>query len=69
MTTVERPLGLDKQTLNAFKNKFEKMDTTLESNLEERLQSLKKNLEGLILYVSNYRIIFLPFFKFFFRNF
>ncbi|KAI1715532.1 LIM domain-containing protein [Ditylenchus destructor] len=38
--------GLDKQTLSAFKDKFEKMDTTLEQNLEERLKNVEKSLEG-----------------------
>lgn len=43
---IEKPTGLDKQTLSAFKNKFEHMDETLEHNLEERLRGEDKELEG-----------------------
>lgn len=46
MTVAEQPLGIDKQTLNAFKNKFENIESTLETNLEERMQILEKKLEG-----------------------
>lgn len=56
MTTVERPLGIDKQTLNAFKDKFENIDSTLEINLEERLHNLEKNLEGMFTFFYIYQI-------------
>lgn len=54
MPSVERPTGLDKQTLSAFKEKFEKMDVTLDLNLEERLKSIEKSLEGTYLWTSFY---------------
>lgn len=43
---VEKLMGLDKQTLSAFKDKFEKMEESLEQNLDERLKGIEKNLEG-----------------------